>query len=83
MNKEKVVDVLNTIFGIGCIIVLLVSIVSAIVFICCFFVGPDLATTVTGVIRGKVIPYTALFSAALYLIGIIKMYVNGEKAYTL
>jgi|GEM_PF-4888278 len=81
--KEKISEVCVKIFSVGCGIVLGLSLLCAIGFIVAFFIGPATAEQLCQFIQKQCIPNITLFSMILYTIGMVRMYVRGEQAFTI
>ena len=81
-TREKIGKILSTIFGIGILIALFVGGLSFIGYIVALIVGGDVATGICVVIYKKIYPILFTFSSAVVLLGLVKMYIVGEKTMT-
>ena len=81
--RKTISKICDWIFGVGCAIVILLSVLSLIGFIVAFFTGPETATPIATFLGNEVIPRIALFAVILSFFGMLKMYVNGEQAFTI
>lgn len=78
--KEKISKVCNTIFSYGMLLALFMAFVLFLGFIVSIFVGEEAAATITTFLYKTMLPKTYIFAVIVSLIGLIGMYVRGEKA---
>lgn len=78
--KEKIAKACNTIFGYGMLIALLVAFVLFLSFILSIFIGEEAAGTITTFLYKTVMPINYIYAVCVSLIGLIGMYLRGEKA---
>ena len=81
--KKGLIKVFEWIFGAGCVVVILLSVLSTVGFLVAFFTGEETTTTLTGFLGNTAIPTIALIMVILSFFGMLKMYVNGEQAFTI
>lgn len=77
---KKLVNILKFIFGWGILISLLVGGLTFLGYIFALIIGGDLAQSICFVIYKKIIPVLIYISIISVIIGLIKMYINGEVA---
>jgi cytochrome c biogenesis protein CcdA len=78
--KAKLSKVCDTIFSYGMLLALFVAFVLFLGFVVSFFVGHDAAAQITTFLYKTLLPKTYIFSVIVSLIGLIGMYLRGEKA---
>ena len=78
--KEKLAKICEQIFSIGMLLALLVAFVLFLGFIVSFFTGHDAAAAITTFLYKTLLPNTYIFAVIVCLIGLIGMYLRGEKA---
>lgn len=77
---KKLVNILKFIFGWGILISLLVGGLTFLGYIFALIIGGELAQSICFVIYKKIIPVLIYISTISVIIGLIKMYINGEVA---
>lgn len=80
--REKIVTVLSYIYGIGISVSLFAGALSLIGYIVAFIMGGEAAAAICVFIYKKLYPVIIYISSVSILIGLLKMYVAGEKALT-
>ncbi len=78
--KEKTAKVCETIFSIGMLLALLVAFLLFVSFVVSLFIGHDAAATLTTFMWKTVIPKTYVAAVIICLIGLVGMYLRGQKA---
>lgn len=78
--REKIANVLKTIFGYGVMICLFVGGLTFFGYLAALIVGGDTAASICSVIYEGVFPYLILLSTIMVLVGLAKMYFAGEVA---
>ena len=78
--RETIVKVLQKIFGYGVTICLFVGGLTFFGYLIALLVGGDVAANICSFIYEGVFPYLILLSTIMVLVGLAKMYVNGEVA---
>ena len=78
--KEKISNVLQFIFGWGIFISLFVGGLTFIAYLVALIIGGDLAQNICYIVYKKIIPILIYISTVSVIIGLIKMYINGEVA---
>ena len=79
---KKLSDILKFIFGYGVMISLFAGGLTFFGFVAALIVGGDLATTICIVIQKNIFPVIIYLSVIMVLLGLLAMYLNGEKALT-
>ena len=85
MNKEtktlrmKIADVMSYIYGIGITVALFVGALSFFGYLAAIIIGGETATEICVFIYKKIYPNLFIFSSSIVLLGLVKMYVAGEK----
>lgn len=82
MNKsrQKIADVLSLLYGSGVFIALFAGGLSFLGYLAAFIIGGETATAICVFIYKKAYPVLFYFSSSVVLLGLIKMYVAGEKS---
>ncbi len=86
MNNEtktvrmKIADVMSYVYGIGIIVALFVGALSFFGYLAAIIIGGETATEICVFIYKKIYPILFIFSSAVVLLGLVKMYVAGEKS---
>ena len=80
--KEKIVNIIKCIFGIGIVICLLVGGLSFFGYLAALIVGGDNALKICTFIYKKLYPILVLISTSMIILGVVKMYICGETAFT-
>lgn len=78
--KEKICNVLQFIFGWGIFISLFVGGLTFIAYLVALIIGGDLAQNICYIVYKKIIPILIYISTVSVVIGLMKMYINGEVA---
>lgn len=78
--RQKIADVMSYIYGIGILIALSVGGLSFIGFLVAFIIGGPTAAEICRVIKSEIYPILFYFSSSVVLLGLLKMYVAGEKS---
>ena len=78
--KEKIAKVCETIFAIGMLLALFVAFLLFVGFIVSCFVSHDTATVITTFLYKTLLPQTYIMAVIVCLIGLIGMYLRGQKA---
>lgn len=78
--REKTSKICDEIFGYGMLIALFVAFALFLGFIVSFFVGHDTAAVITTFLYKWLLPKTYIFAVAISFIGLVGMYLRGEKA---
>ena len=78
--RQKIANVLATAYGIGIMIALFVGALSFLGYLAAFIVGGEQATAICVFIYKTVYPILFYFSSSVVLLGLVKMYVAGEKS---
>lgn len=85
MNKNEknirahIASVLEYIYGVGIMIALFTGAISFLGYLVAIMIGGDVATQICVVIYKKIYPILFTFSSSVVLLGLVKMYVSGEK----
>ena len=78
--RQKIADVLGTIYGVGIMVALFCGALSFLGYVAAFIIGGKMATAICVFIYKTVYPILFYFSSSVVLLGLIKMYVAGEKS---
>lgn len=81
--REKIANVLGYIYGIGIAISLFVGGISAVGYIVAIIVGGPTASAICEFIYKGVYPVLIYFASCVVILGLVKMYVAGEKSLSL
>ena len=79
---KKISNVLQTIFGYGIMITLFLGGFTFFGYIAALFIGGDTAAAICKFIYKDLFPWIIRASTVLVLLGLVAMYLNGEKALT-
>ena len=79
---KKLSAVLKTIFGWGVMISLFAGGLTFFGYMAALIIGGDVAATICTVLYKNVIPFIIYLSVIMVLLGLLAMYLNGEKALT-
>ncbi|MBR5773541.1 MAG: hypothetical protein IKY44_01690 [Clostridia bacterium] len=79
---HKISDILRIIFGYGVMICLFAGGLTFFGYIAALCIGGDTATEICRVIYKVITPYIIKASTILVLLGLLTMYLKGEKALT-
>ena len=80
--KEKIISILEFIYGLGIAVSLFVGAFSFFGYILAIIIGGESATNICTFIYKTIYPIIIYMSSVTVLIGLVKMYVAGEKALT-
>ena len=78
--RQKIANVLGTVYGIGILIALFCGGLSFLGYLAAFIIGGETATAICVFIYKTAYPILFYFSSAVVLLGLVKMYVAGEKS---
>lgn len=79
---KKISNVLRVIFGYGIMVCLFAGGLTFFGYVVALIIGGDTAATICEVIYKQIIPIIIKASTILVLLGLVVMYLNGEKALT-
>ena len=79
---KKIASVLRVIFGYGIMVCLFAGGLTFFGYVAALIIGGDTAATICEVIYKDIIPIIIKISTILVLLGLVTMYLNGEKALT-
>lgn len=79
---KKLSDILKIIFGYGIMITLFAGGLTFFGYVAALIIGGDVATTICTVIYKNIIPVIIYTSVVMVLLGLVAMYLAGEKALT-
>ena len=77
---KKIAQVLSYIYGIGIAFALLAGALSFLGYVAAFVIGGETATAICVFIYKTLYPVLFYFSSSVVLLGLVKMYVAGEKS---
>ena len=78
--REKIATVLGYIYGVGIMIALFVGGLSFFGYVAALIIGGETATEICVFIYKTIYPILFYFSSGVALLGLVKMYVAGEKS---
>lgn len=78
--KNKIANVCNCIFSWGMVLAMFAAFALFLSFVVAFFVGEDTAALITTFMYKTVLQKMYILSVVVSLIGLIGMYLRGEKA---
>lgn len=78
--RMKIAKVLGYIFGIGVMIALFVGGATFIGYVAAMIIGGETATEICVFIYKTIYPVLFYFSSSIALLGLVKMYIAGEKS---
>lgn len=79
---KKLSDILKTVFGYGVMITLFAGGLTFFGYVAALFIGGDVATAICTFIYKEIIPVIIYVSVIMVLLGLLAMYLAGEKALT-
>ncbi|MBO5913380.1 MAG: hypothetical protein J6Q76_07905 [Clostridia bacterium] len=79
---KKISNVLRVIFGYGIMVCLFAGGLTFFGYVVALIIGGDTAAAICEVIYKQIIPIIIKASTILVLLGLVVMYLNGEKALT-
>lgn len=79
---KKISNVLRTIFGYGIMICLFAGGLTFFGYVAALIIGGETATAICVFIYKTLFPWIIRASTVLVLLGLLTMYLNGEKALT-
>ncbi len=79
---KKLSDILKTVFGYGIMITLFAGGLTFFGYVAALFIGGDVATAICTFIYKEIIPVIIYVSVIMVLLGLLAMYLAGEKALT-
>lgn len=80
--KKKIIRVIEIIFGYGVLISLFVGGMSALGYIAALIAGGDTAALICDFIYKKMYPVLVYISTGIVVLGLIKMYITGDAAFS-
>ena len=78
--REKTANVLAYIYGVGIAVALFGGALSFFGYVAAFIIGGDTASAICHFIYEHLYPVIIYLSSATVLVGLVKMYVAGEKS---
>ena len=79
---KKLSDLLKAIFGYGIMITLFAGGLTFFGYVVALFIGGDVAAAICSVIYNGIIPIIIYLAVIMVLLGLVAMYLAGEKALT-
>ena len=79
---KRISTFLKTVFGYGIMIALFLGIVIFFGYVVALIVGGDLAVQICEVVYKKIVPVMIYLGTSMVLLGLLAMYLAGEKALT-
>ena len=80
--KEKIVKVMTVIFGYGIMITLFAGGLSFFGYLAALIIGGETADAICTFLYKQYFPVVFIVSGAMILLGLVKMYLCREKAFT-
>ena len=80
---KKISDILKMIFGYGIVITLFAGGLTFFGYLAALIIGGETAALICTIIYKKIIPVIIYASTSLVLLGLVAMYMAGEKALTM
>ena len=77
---KKVADIIKIIYGYGIMICLFLGGATVVGFVVSMIIGGDVATQICTFIYKEFFHYLILFGGVVVLIGLLAMYLSGEKS---
>ena len=81
--RKKLSALCVKIYGIGCVVVLILSMLCSIAFAISFMTGPERATEILLFLQRFCLPYITLLAVITCAVGITKMYLDREQVFTI
>ena len=78
--RKKIIAVLDYIYGGGIVIALFCGALSFVAYLAALIIGGETATEICVLIYKKFYPILFYFSSSIVLLGLVKMYIAGEKS---
>ena len=78
--RKKIANILSYIYGTGILLALLVGGITCLGYVVAFVVGGDTAEQICVFIYKSIYPVLFYFSSGVVLLGLLKMYIAGEKS---
>ena len=79
---KKLSDILKTIFGYGVMIALFAGGLTFFGYVAALIIGGDVAAAICTFLYKQVVPVIIYLAVIMVLLGLLAMYLNGEKALT-
>lgn len=81
--RKKLAKILERIYGIGIFVSLSIGTLSFFGYVIAIIIGGSMATQICTIIYEGVYPVLFYCTSVIVLLGLVKMYVAGEKALTI
>lgn len=81
-RMKKVSDVLKVVFGYGIMITLFIGGLTFFGYLAALFIGGETAAQICHVIYKQIIPVMIYANTSMVLLGLMAMYLAGEKSLT-
>lgn len=79
-SREKIANILSYVYAVGIAVSLFVGAISFFGYVAAFIIGGQTASEICEFIYKTVYPVLIYLSSISVLIGLVKMYVAGEKS---
>ncbi len=79
---KKFSDVLKTIFGYGIMIALFLGVFIFFGYVIALVIGGDAAAQICEIVYKRIVPVMIYLGTSMVLLGLLAMYLAGEKALT-
>ena len=80
--KDRIVKVIMVIFGYGILIDLLLGGLSFFGYLAALIIGGDVAASICSFIYKDMYPVLVVISTVMIALGILKMYLSGEREFS-
>ena len=80
--RKNIANIIGYIYGIGIVITLFAGALSFLGYLVAIIIGGQTATDICVFIYKKIYPVLFTFSSCVVLLGLLKMYIAGEKSMT-
>ena len=77
--RKNIANIIGYIYGIGIVITLFAGALSFLGYLVAIIIGGQTATDICVFIYKKIYPVLFTFSSCVVLLGLLKMYIAGEK----
>lgn len=78
--RKKIANIIEYIYGTGILIALFAGGLSCFGYIAALIIGGETATNICVFIYKQLYPVLFTFSSCIALLGLLKMYISGEKS---
>jgi len=83
MMRGKIIQTLKNVFSAGIVACIIVTLIITIGFIAAFIIGGNTAAFLCDFMKKNILPYEYVATGILAILGMIKMYLCGEKVFVM